>query len=160
MKETHQQKAKKIIAENIYMTVAVASPDGIPWIFSVLYAYDRKYNFYWVSDKNSRHSKMIQENPKCALAIFDSTAPEGEGDGIFIEAQAKELLSEKEIADTVETVNARRTKDIFRIKTIDQVTGESVKSIYSAIPTHIYGLTDGRFLNGQYIDQRIEIDLK
>lgn len=152
--------AKKIIEDNIYLTVASSSKNGKPWISPLFFAYDKKYNFYWISGKDSLHSKLIRKNSKVAIVIFDSTAPEGKGDGVYFEAIVKELNKEKEIRRAVEILNKRSINDDFKIKSIDKlVNNKGISRLYKCIPKKIYKLTDGKFINGQYIDERVEINV-
>ena len=155
----YTEKAKEIIEGNIYMTIATASKNGHPWISPVFFAYDRNYTLYWVSNKDSLHSRLIRKNPKVAIVIFDSRVPEGEGDGVYFEAKAEELASKNEIIHAMEVMGKRVTKDEFRIKKIGKVTGKGVWRIYKATPTKVSKLTEGELLNGQYVDKRIEIKL-
>lgn len=73
------------------MTIATADKTGEPWISPVVFGYDKNYNLYWFSDKDSKHSKLIAQNPRVAVVIFDSKAPEGTGDGVYIVGKAKQL---------------------------------------------------------------------
>jgi len=41
-----------------------------------------------VSDKNGQHSKNIAENNRVFIVIYDSTVPEGDGEGVYIQAMA------------------------------------------------------------------------
>jgi nitroimidazol reductase NimA-like FMN-containing flavoprotein (pyridoxamine 5'-phosphate oxidase superfamily) len=66
-------QAKAIIKNNIYLTLATATKDGKPWISPLFFAYDNDFNLYWVSSKNSLHSKLIRSNPRVAIVIFDSS---------------------------------------------------------------------------------------
>src|SRR3989344_3218167 len=154
------KKAKQILASNIYMTIASASKEGEPWISPVFFAYDEYYNLYWTSNKGSKHSQLIRNNPRVAIVIFDSRAPEGEGDGIYFEATAEELNNEPEIRSAMELLSARVTKDEFRVKSVEEVSNDSAWRIYRAVPTKTYKLGDGEHINGQYVDRRIEINLK
>ena len=158
--ENYKAQAKKIITDNIYMTIATASPDGKPWISPVFFAYDDVYNLYWVSDRNSRHSNLIRENNKVAIVIFDSSAPEGEGDGVYFEARVVELNNTQEIKKGMLILSARVTQEEFRIKKVGEVSEEGVWRIYKAIPQKISKLKEGEYVNKQYVDRRIEIDLK
>lgn len=153
------EKAKKIISENIYMTIATATKDGSPWISPVFFAYDKNYNLFWVSNKDSLHSNLIKDNPKVAIVIFNSQAPEGEGDGVYFESIVSILEDEIEIKQAMELLNKRVTKDEFRIKKIGEVTSDGIWRIYRAAPTKISKLTKGEFINGQYVDRRIDIRL-
>lgn len=152
-------EAKKIIAENIYMTVATSSLDGKPWISPVFFSYDEGYNLYWVSNKDSRHSTLIRKNPQAAIVIFNSHEPEGEGDGVYFEARIEELSDEKEIEQAINIMNKRISKEELRIKKLDYVTGNGVWRIYKAIPYKVSKLVEGEYINGQYVDKRSEINL-
>lgn len=160
MNKDYLIKAKQIIKDNIYMTIATASMKGKPWISPVFFAYDEDYNLYWVSSKDSRHSKLISENSDVSIVIFDSRAPEGEGDGVYFEAKAIELESKTDIQEAIDLLGQRVTKDEFRIKRLGEVTGDGAWRIYKATPTKTSKLTEGEFVNGQYIDKRAEINLR
>ena len=159
MKNKYIEKAKEIVHENIYMTIATASKEGLPWVSPVFFAYDSEYNLYWVSNKNSLHSTLIRSNPQVAIVIFNSKAPEGEGDGVYFEANVNELNNEDEINKAMELLNQRVTKDEFRVKKIGEVANDGVWRIYKATPSKVSKLTEGKFVNGQYIDTREEIKL-
>ncbi len=59
---TNEQKAQKIIEDNLYMTISVATKDGDPWISNLFYSVDNKYNFYWYSSKDLLHQKCSTIN--------------------------------------------------------------------------------------------------
>lgn len=150
-------EAKKIIEENIYLTVAT-SDGSKPWISPLFFAYDQNYNFYWVSGKDALHSKLIRSNPQVAIVIFDSRAPEGDGDGVYFEATCVELTSEEDISKAMAVLNKRITRDEYKIKDVGGVTGEGLWRIYKATPQKTYKLSE-TVINGQYIDKRVEITL-
>jgi len=153
------EKAKKIITENIYMTVATATRDGEPWVSPVFFAHDDHYNLYWVSNKEARHSQNIRENSKVAIVIFDSRAKEGDGDGVYFECEASELTDDSEIITAIEAYNQRATQDEFRVSNITEVVGDKLWRIYKAVPRQVTKLSDGAVVNGQYIEKRIEVSL-
>jgi len=157
--EKYILKAKKIIASNIYMVIATASSDGKPWISPVFFVYDNKYNLYWVSNKNAFHSQLVSKNKVASIVIFDSKAPEGEGDGVYFQVKVRELTEMEEVLGAIELFNKRVTKNEFKIKSEKEVTKEGVWRIYKAVPYNISKLTKGEFVNGQYIDKRVEIKL-
>ena len=153
------EKVKKIIEENIYCTIAMTSLDGKPWVSPVFFVYDENYNIYWVSNKNSEHSRLLRVNPQAAIVIFDSQAPEGAGDGVYIKARVEELSNEEEIKEAIKFLNKRVTKEKFRVKGLGEVTADGVWRIYKALPETISTLTEGEYINGQYVDKRVEINL-
>jgi nitroimidazol reductase NimA-like FMN-containing flavoprotein (pyridoxamine 5'-phosphate oxidase superfamily) len=154
------EKAKQIIADNIYCTIATADSSGTPWISPVFFAYDSEYNLYWISNKDSRHSTYIRENPKVAIVVFDSRAPEGQGDGVYFKAEAKEMGTPEELASAIQLMNNRATKEEFRVKSATEVSSSGVWRIYKATPSEISKLTDGETIKGQYVDKREIINLK
>ncbi|MEK9157985.1 MAG: hypothetical protein AAB638_02250, partial [Patescibacteria group bacterium] len=91
---------------------------------------------------------------------FDSSAPEGQGDGVYFEASIEELSDENEINLAIEVLNKRVTKDEFRVKRTEEVIGLGAWRIYKAVPTKISKLTEGEYVNDQYVDKRVEIELK
>src|SRR5258708_17012146 len=121
MEKSLEEKYREIIKKNIYLAVATASKEGKHWISPVFYAFDDGYNLYWVSNKDSLHSQLIRANPQVAIVIFDSSVPEGAGDGVYFEAIASELETEEEIKQGIEIMDQKETKDKFRLKEIANV---------------------------------------
>ncbi len=158
--DNYLQQAKEIISKNIYMVIASASRAGEPWISPVFFAYDYHYNLFWVSNKESRHSTLIRNNPRVAIVIFDSHAPEGEGNGVYIEATIDELTDEEDITQAMKVLSKRVTRDECRVKKIEEVTGDGMWRIYRATPMKMYTLDEGKYVNGQYVDTRAEINFR
>lgn len=153
-------KAKKIIKDNIYCVISSSSKDGKPWISPVFYGYDGNYNIYWISDKNSRHSKLIRNNPQVAIVIFNSQAPEGKGDGVYFEAMVKEI-NDREEAQKAFKIRDKRAKVVgFKVKKVEEVIGNGQWRVYKAVPYKVSKLSSGEYINGQYVDKRYEIKLK
>jgi nitroimidazol reductase NimA-like FMN-containing flavoprotein (pyridoxamine 5'-phosphate oxidase superfamily) len=153
------EQARTIIQENIYCTIATATREGKPWISPIFFAYDEAFNMYWASNKASLHSELIRQNPRIAIVIFNSQAPEGEGDGVYMEATAQELSETDEVQKGIALFNARVTKEQFRIKSISEVTENGVWRLYKATPQKISKLSEGEYINGQYVDKRIDVSL-
>lgn len=79
------KRAKKIIEQNQYMSIASSDGNGQPWVSPVVYGQDEKFNLYFISLPDSVHSKNIVVNPRVTVAIFDSHQNFGEGVGLQIE---------------------------------------------------------------------------
>lgn len=77
--------AREILSKNQYMTIGTSDEDGNAWVSPVVYAPDEKYNLYFISLPDSKHSNNIVKNPDAVVAIFDSHQPFGEGVGLQIE---------------------------------------------------------------------------
>src|SRR5436190_447849 len=107
MEDKNVQRAKRIISKILYITIATASKDGNPWNSPVYSAFDENYNFYWASDQNGQQSKNIKENEDIFIVIYDSTAPEGTGEGVYIKAKAYSLSDETEILNALKVLDER-----------------------------------------------------
>ena len=149
-------KAKEIISKILYITIATSTKDGTPWNSPVYSAYDEDYNFYWASDQNGQHSKNIKENDKVFLVIYDSTALEGTGEGVYVQAQAHMLTVEKEILEALEVLDKRVGKN--KERDAKKFLGEYPRRVYKAVPEKVWMNGDGD-INGNYIDIRIEVEL-
>ncbi len=154
------ETAKKIVADNFYMTIASASLNGQPWISPVFFAYDSDYNLYWVSNKDSLHSNLIRSNPKIAVVIFNSQAAQDDVDAVYFEADAFELHDAHRIKHAAATLRQRVIKDEFKVYNLEQVTNNATWRIYQAIPKSMSKLTKGTYIDGQYVDKRIPIEPK
>ena len=151
-----EEKAKQILQKILYITLATATKDGMPWNSPVYSAFDENYNFYWASDHNGQHSKNIKENPNVFIVVYDSTAHEGTGAGVYIKAKAYEITDEQEILHALKTLDARvgKTKE----RHAEQFLGEYPRRIYKAVPETFWMNGDGD-VNGNYIDVRVEVKL-
>jgi nitroimidazol reductase NimA-like FMN-containing flavoprotein (pyridoxamine 5'-phosphate oxidase superfamily) len=158
MEERFLTRAKEIIKKIFYITIATVSKDGQPWNTPVYSAYDENYNFFWASDQNGQHSKNIKENNQVFIVIYDSTVPEGTGEGVYIQAKAYELIDEKEIAHALKYFDGRVNKQKNPTTRAAQFMGEKPRRVYKAISEKVWMNGDGD-INGEYIDIRIEVDL-
>lgn len=127
----HVAKAKEILANIRYVTIATASKMAEPWGTPVLAVFDEQYNCYWTSMNNTQHSHNIQENPRVFLTCFDSTVLPGEGGGVYMEAQAMEMTDFTEITGAAELLYARKNKPV---RNAEEFLGDSLKRMYKAAP--------------------------
>src|SRR3989344_8432811 len=95
-------KAKKVINDILYITIATSDKNNQPWNSPVYSAFDKDYNFYWASWRENQHSKNIKENEKVFVVIYDSTVPESTGFGVYMRGKAHQL----ETKDVIEIMKA------------------------------------------------------
>lgn len=81
-------KSKNILETIRYATISSVDNKNRPWAAPVWYVFDEDYNIYWWSPIDSQHSKNIEYNSNIYITVFDSTAPEGDGFGLYMRAEA------------------------------------------------------------------------
>lgn len=158
MSDFHNQRASEIINQILYITIASVSKDGQPWNTPVYSAFDKDLNFYWFSDKNSQHSNNIRDTKNVFLVIYDSTAPEGTGEGVYIQAEVQELSKEVEILGALKVLDARvgKTKE----RDFTDYSGDAVLRGYKATPKRVWMNDDDKDEQGNYArDIRVEVPL-
>jgi nitroimidazol reductase NimA-like FMN-containing flavoprotein (pyridoxamine 5'-phosphate oxidase superfamily) len=155
--EELNKKAEEIISKILYITIATSSKDGKPWNTPVYSAFDDKFNFFWTSWKESQHSKNIQENNNVFLVIYDSTAPEGTGEGVYIQAKAYELSDPEEIKQSLAYLYTRKEQAPDKRKP-EEFLGNFPRRVYKAVPEKVW-INEDKKVNGNFVDNRIEVEL-
>ena len=151
MGERHNIRAKEILAKIRYATVATVTPSGKPWNSPVAYEIDGNNAIYWFSDKDSQHSKNVRANPYAFIVIYDSTAPEGTGEGVYIEADVVELND----ADEINLI--RNAKKGRIVDDAHEFLGDAIRRCYRALPKRMW-MNDAEEKDGKFIrDYRVEI---
>src|SRR6266576_4907051 len=134
----NEESAKAILSQVLYITLATVGPDGLPWNTPVYAAFDEEYQFFWVSASEVRHSQNIRATHRVAIVVYDSTAPAGEGRGVYIEATADEVNEEQEIIHALDALESRGWK-----KPLEEVRGASIHRVYKAVPEQVWISTVG-----------------
>lgn len=151
MHET-RERARAILTQIEYVTLATSSPDGHPWNTPAWAAFDEVYYFYWVSAKYARHSQNIRVNPHIATVVYDSTVPPNLGKGVYIEARAFELTDKQKCEEALTCLRRRGWK---HPPSIDMLIGATLRGIYKAVPGKIWISADDE----HGLDGRIEVDM-
>lgn len=159
----HNKQAATILKNIIYITLATVTPEGKPWNSPLYSTYDQDLNFYWSSDKKGVHSNNVRDNNEAFIVIYDSTVPEGTGEGVYMIGKAYELADKDEILIARTTTQSRKGKKPGKNELI-KFTGDSIRRVYKFVPSKIWMNDVELDANGNYIkDVRIEIsasDLK
>jgi nitroimidazol reductase NimA-like FMN-containing flavoprotein (pyridoxamine 5'-phosphate oxidase superfamily) len=88
---TNDDIARAILDAGIYVVLATADVDGVPWASPVWFATENYRELYWVSYPGARHSQNIAVRPQIAMVVFDRTVPAGTGQGVYMSATAEQL---------------------------------------------------------------------
>ena len=124
-----------------YCCVASVDEKGV-WANPVYFAYDEKFNLYFISQMNSRHMQNLKKDPRISVAIY-KTEQKGDIVGIYIEGEAKIILKDKkEIQKAFDVYYERAGKGPDVQGYINNPTWLYVK----VIPKHIYYF-DTRFFD-------------
>jgi pyridoxamine 5'-phosphate oxidase-like protein len=91
------QTARDIIEASRYLVLATADATGRPWSSPVYFAHIGFTEFYWVSSPDAAHSRNLAVRPEVGIAVFDSHAQIGTGQGVYMSAAAT-LLEDGETA--------------------------------------------------------------
>ena len=81
--------ARAIIDGNRYMVLGTADEGGRPWVSPVYYAPSEYSDLYWVSSPHAQHSRNLVTRPELSIVVFDSHAPVGGGQGVYMSAVAE-----------------------------------------------------------------------
>ena len=87
--------ARGVITSNNYLALGTADAAGTPWVSPVYYTPDGYADFYWVSSPETRHSRNIAVRPDVSIAIYDSQAPIGAAEAVYMTATAAAVPPEK-----------------------------------------------------------------
>jgi general stress protein 26 len=147
------KRAIQIIEKIPYITVASVTNEGMPWNSPVFGAHDSEFNFYFGTYKLSQKAKNIFQNPNIFLVIYDSTAPPGSGEGVYIQAQAAAVTDPEEIKAAHELLWSRHVEPYWKL---EEFTAPSPLVIFKVVPKKVWMNAEGE-ADGHYIDTRREV---
>lgn len=146
-------RIKLIIKKINYATLATVSKEGEPWNTPVYFAYDKDYNIYWGSHTDSQHSKNIHSTGKVFIVVYDSTAPVGTGEGVYIRATCAELSKVEAIKAAYTVIVSRRQIPYFPL---NKLHGINRIRLYKAVPQEVWTNDIGKLKDGTTIDVRLK----
>ncbi|MGH8970368.1 MAG: pyridoxamine 5'-phosphate oxidase family protein [Actinomycetes bacterium] len=154
--------ARRLIDQNRYMTLATADTAGRPWVSPVFYTPDRYTDFYWVSSHEARHSQNIAGRPDVSIVVFDSQAPIGAAQAVYMSARAEEV-SESDVERDLRFYNARCDAGSFaglRSFGQDQLQPPALLRLYRAtVSEHSVLIRGGDPEHGRGVDSRLHVTL-
>jgi len=157
MAEADEKKiALQTIKEIPYLTIATSDKHSVPWNSVVFCAYDKNYNFYWISSRDCLHSMNIAKNDNIAIVIYDSTVKEGVGIGVYIKGKASVVKDSKEIKAGVKLLYERMRKPI---PDADEFIGDSPQKLYRATIEQVW-VNDLKKKGGAMKHLRIRVHLQ
>jgi hypothetical protein len=143
-------RARAIIEANVYMTLATADSEGLPWATPVWYAPEPCLSLLWMSRPGARHSVNLARRPELGIAIFDSRQPAGTGEGVYMGATATEV-GDDELERAVSVFSERSLRHGAGPVGWADVRAPAEHRLYRATASEAFILGDH--------DQRIPVDL-
>jgi nitroimidazol reductase NimA-like FMN-containing flavoprotein (pyridoxamine 5'-phosphate oxidase superfamily) len=142
---TATDEARRVLAANLYLTLATADGDGRPWATPVWFAARDLSDFVWVSRPGARHSANIAGRSAVGIVVFDSTVVVGGAAAVYVEAEAEEVGADDR-ADALAVYNGRTQEQGIASWSERDVTGAAQFRLYRARASRVYVLDehDGR----------------
>lgn len=135
------------------MVLATADEGGRPWASPVWFAMSGYAEFFWVSSPAATHSRNIALRPEVGIVIFDSQAPIGTGQGVYMTAEASAVTG-PEIDRGIGVFSRRSVAQGGLGWTPDDVRDDAPIRLYLATATtHSILAKDGK------PDHRIMVDI-
>jgi Pyridoxamine 5'-phosphate oxidase len=146
--------ARRTIDANLYMVLATADSAGRPWAAPVYFANSGYAEFFWVSSPDATHSRNIAVRPQVGIVVFDSRAPIGTGQGVYMPAAAEEVTGGAELERGIDAFSRRSVAHGGVAWSLDDVQGQAGLRLYRATAVeHSILAKDGR------PDHRIPVDV-
>jgi len=127
------EMARHVIDTNRYLTMGTTGPDQRPRLSPVYFTHVDYRDFYWVSSPAAHHSVNIAARPEIAIVIFDSTAPIGQGQAVYVSAQAS-VVADDELPQRCAEAFARVGQGAKRFGP-HELSGDAVLRLYRARAT-------------------------
>jgi hypothetical protein len=123
--------ARAIIDGNRYMVLGTADEGGRPWVSPVYYAPSGYSELYWVSSPEAQHSRNLAARPNLSIVVFDSQAPVGEGQGVYMWAVA-EQLTDADLDRGIEIFSRVSVSHGAKVWTVEDVQPPAALRLYGA----------------------------
>jgi hypothetical protein len=121
--------AQRVLDVNRYMVLGTLDTDGSPRLSPVRYTRNGYRDLYWASAYRSHHSGNIAARPLIRIVIYDSTAKNDQGEGVYLEAKAG-VVSEEQLPTVCAGLGSRPT--VTRHPAPADFSGTSPMRLYHA----------------------------
>lgn len=96
----------RLLALHDYLVLGTVDTTGDPWVTPVFYVADGTTSVLWVSSPDSRHSRNIAHHPAVAISVFDTHAPIGGAEALYVDATAT-VVGDTARPAAIELLNSR-----------------------------------------------------
>ena len=144
---------REIVEANRYLVLSTADATGRPWGSPVYFAHIDCTEFFWVSSPDVTHSRSIAARPTVGLVVFDSHAPIGTGQGVYMPAVA-EMLEGDRAARGIEVFSRRSVAHGGSQWTVHDIRPGGELRLYRAVAE-----SHGMLAKDGSADHRVPVDL-
>jgi pyridoxine/pyridoxamine 5'-phosphate oxidase len=130
-REPFETIARRIIDQNLYMTIGTADGSGTPWVSPVYYAPAEYSEFFWVSRPEARHSRNIEVRPQVSIVIFDSRTPIKTGQAVYMAGLAHQVPDE-DLERSIDVFSRRSVAHGAAVWTTNDVAAHARLRLYGA----------------------------
>ncbi len=145
------ERFQQLLTRMPYVTIATVSPDGQPWNTPVVARFDDDLNLYWVSWRANCHSRNIAHDPRIFVVVYDTSAPEGSGEGLYLQMKASALRSKAAVVRAARVYDTSFFTDPAPHEQF--VDAECPQRLYKATPNAVWYSGEARE-RGHFIDVR------
>jgi Pyridoxamine 5'-phosphate oxidase len=121
-----------IIEASPYLVLATADATGRPWNSPLYFAHIGLAEFFWVSSPDVTHSRNIAVRPEVSIVVFDSRAPIGTGQGVYMSAAARLVEDDETASRGIEAFSRRSIGHGGREWTTQDVRPGGGRRLYQA----------------------------
>lgn len=144
-----------VLEANFHCVIASSSPSGEPWVSPVFFNYTRELHIVFESARDSRHARLLAENPRVAIVVAD-LQHKGSPRGVYLECAAREVTPEELPRALDVFLHGPHEKHIERTPE-DYLGGKPIR-LYEARPQRLFYLTQVT-TDGYELDERVELPL-
>jgi hypothetical protein len=129
---TNDDVARVVVDSGVYVVLATADAQGVPWASPVWFAVEEPSTLFWVSYSGARHSQNIAAQPRIAMVVFDSTVRPLTGQAVYMTAYAEQVTRPEEVAHAVDVFSRESVRQGLDALALDAVTGSGRLRMYRA----------------------------
>jgi uncharacterized protein YhbP (UPF0306 family) len=144
-----------LLGQHRYLVLGTADADGRPWATPVFYAADGEHRVLWVSAPDSRHSRNIAARPEVAITIYDTHAPIGGAEALYLEATAGYVADDDR--DAALAVLNSRLPGTHQLGTDDLAPSGPLRVYQAAITRHFVLIRGGDTRFDNVTDARLAV---
>jgi uncharacterized pyridoxamine 5'-phosphate oxidase family protein len=150
--------ARTIIDANRYMTLATVDQDGRPRVSPVYFTPVDYTDFYWVSSPDAVHSRNLAVRPEVSMVVFDSQAPIGKAEAVYLTARA-EQVPDRDVIERCAEVFPIRFPGVHAFRPEELQPPAALRLYRAMVSEHAVLVRGGDPVRGRGVDSRVTVTL-